>query len=381
MPAYFFRSEPGAAELRRLARGESGRVCQRVLMIANMLEGMEHEEAARLAGLSRSAAYEWHNRYEEDGIEGLRDRPRPGRQPRVDAVTSARFKERIVAGAELQRDGVVAFRAVDAQRILKEEFAIDCSLSSTYRLLHRIKLSWLAPRPRHPMRRRRQSFRNSWIAIRASRGDASARCASRGMVSGRGSHWPEEQLDPGMGANRQPAGGAKRSRLRLGLFVWCGLPVAGQGGGADHADLQYRRDEPSPLRDQQPSRRRCPCRGDPRWCQLAQQPWTGGAQQYHFVGAAALQPGAQSSGAGLALSAQPLARQLGISQPGGHHGRLRDGVEPVRHQQRPGPLALRGRLGSSFARFIGGTNFVAEIEPTLASRNLRRSVLAVRPAR
>src|ERR1700752_4993639 len=76
-----FSQRTGAAELRRLARGESGRVCQRVLMIANMLEGMEHEEAARLAGLSRSAAYEWHNRYEEDGIEGLRDRPRPGRQP------------------------------------------------------------------------------------------------------------------------------------------------------------------------------------------------------------------------------------------------------------------------------------------------------------
>ena len=111
----------------------SGRVCQRVLMIANMLEGMEHEEAARLAGLSRSAAYEWHNRYEEDGIAGLRDRPRPGRQPRVDAVTSARFKERIVAGAELQRGGIVAFRGVDAKRILKEEFDIDCSLSSTYR--------------------------------------------------------------------------------------------------------------------------------------------------------------------------------------------------------------------------------------------------------
>ena len=45
MPVYFFRSETGAAELRRLARRESGRVCQRVLMIANMLEGMEPEEA------------------------------------------------------------------------------------------------------------------------------------------------------------------------------------------------------------------------------------------------------------------------------------------------------------------------------------------------
>jgi transposase len=131
-------------------RFQSGRVCQRVLMIANMLEGMEHEEAARLAGLSRSAAYEWHNRYEEEGMAGLRDRPRPGRQPRVDAVTSARLKERIVAGAALERDGVVAFRGVDAQRILREEFEIDCSLSSIYRLLHRMKLSCLAPRPRHP---------------------------------------------------------------------------------------------------------------------------------------------------------------------------------------------------------------------------------------
>jgi len=80
----------------------------------------------------------------------LRDRPRPGRRPRVYAATAARLKERIVAGAELARDGVVAFRAVDAQRILRVAFDIECSLSSTYRLLHRVKLSWLAPRPRHP---------------------------------------------------------------------------------------------------------------------------------------------------------------------------------------------------------------------------------------
>src|SRR5437764_1080381 len=102
-------------------------------------------------------------------LSGDRSAPRyriaPARPPRLiiglgtgscarhelnDATTSARLKERIVAGAELARDGVVAFRGVDAQRILKEEFAIECSLSSTYRLLHRMQLSWLAPRPRHP---------------------------------------------------------------------------------------------------------------------------------------------------------------------------------------------------------------------------------------
>src|SRR5438132_13038025 len=98
-------------------------------MIANMLEGMEHEQAARLAGLSRSAAYEWHNRYEEDGVAGLRDRPRPGRPPRVDAVTSARLKERIVAGAELPRAGVAAVRGVAAQPMWKEELSLGARAS------------------------------------------------------------------------------------------------------------------------------------------------------------------------------------------------------------------------------------------------------------
>jgi hypothetical protein len=47
---YFFCSEPGAAELRGLARHESGRVCQRVLMIANLLEGWNRRKQGGFAG-------------------------------------------------------------------------------------------------------------------------------------------------------------------------------------------------------------------------------------------------------------------------------------------------------------------------------------------
>src|SRR3954453_14013091 len=78
-----------------------------------------------------------------------------------------------------------------------------------------------------------------------------------------------------------------------------------------------------------------------------------------LVGAAAEQPRTQSGGADLALSAQPLARQLGVSQPRPHHRCLRDSLEPVCQQPRPSPLALRGRLGSGFARSVG----VPAIEP------------------
>src|SRR6201981_576715 len=78
------------------------------------------------------------------------------------------------------------------------------------------------------MRRRKRSFRNTWIAIRASPGGASTRHASRGVVSGRGAHRSEEQSDPGVGATRQPAGSPKGPRLRLVLCVWCGLPREGK---------------------------------------------------------------------------------------------------------------------------------------------------------
>jgi hypothetical protein len=119
--------------------------------------------------------------------------------------------------------------------------------------------------------------------------------------------------------------------------------------------------------------RLCACRGDPRSCRLAPESRSRGSRQYHFVGAAALPPGAQPGRADLALSAQPLARQLGVSQPGGHHGCLRDGLEPVCRRSRLDPLALRRRLGCGCTRSVGAalSNRGLQVE----SRNFRRSVL------
>jgi transposase len=145
------REDWSASELRQLARRErDGRVCVRLLMIAHLLDGMAREDAARAVGLGRQAAYDWPPRYNAVGIDGLRDRPRTGRPRKVDAATGEALKARILAGAERARDGVVAFRGVDVQRLLKEEFGVSQSLAATYQVLHRLALSWLAPRPRHP---------------------------------------------------------------------------------------------------------------------------------------------------------------------------------------------------------------------------------------
>lgn len=151
MSVYVFRREHSSSELRRLAGKErDGRVCRRLLLIAHLLDGLDREEAARLVGLGRQAAYDWLERYEEEGIAGLPDRPRPGRPRKVAAATGEALKTRLLAGATVEQDTVVAFRGADVQRILRQEFQVEQSLSSTYRVLHRLTLSWLVPRPRHP---------------------------------------------------------------------------------------------------------------------------------------------------------------------------------------------------------------------------------------
>jgi hypothetical protein len=74
-----------AAELRRLARRErDGRVSARLLALANALEGMPREEAARLAGMTGQTLGDWVHRYNAEGVEGLRDRHRTGRPCALD---------------------------------------------------------------------------------------------------------------------------------------------------------------------------------------------------------------------------------------------------------------------------------------------------------
>ncbi len=149
MPVMIMRNELSAEELRGKARRErDGRV--RMLMIAHMLDGVDREEAARMVGLARQAGYDWPKRYDAEGLAGLSDRRRPGRPRKLDAAQVQAFRQRIDAGADLERDGVTALRGVDARRILEAEFGASYSLSGTFNLLHRLHLSWLCPRPSHP---------------------------------------------------------------------------------------------------------------------------------------------------------------------------------------------------------------------------------------
>src|SRR4051794_38276701 len=115
MPAPLsIRTDCGAGELRRLARRErDGRVGARLLALANALDGLPREEAARLAGMTGQTLGDWVHRYNAEGVEGLRDRPRRGRPCALDEGRQAALKALVLKGPNLERDGCVAWRARD----------------------------------------------------------------------------------------------------------------------------------------------------------------------------------------------------------------------------------------------------------------------------
>ena len=152
MPAPLpIRADRDAAELRRLARRErDGRVSARLLALADALDGLPREEAARLAGMTGQTLGDWVHRYDAEGVEGLRDRPRPGRPCALDEGRLAALKALVLKGPKLERDGRVAWRARDLCVLVEERFGARYGESGMLKLLKGLDLSWQKARPVHP---------------------------------------------------------------------------------------------------------------------------------------------------------------------------------------------------------------------------------------
>jgi transposase len=144
--ALAIRTDRDAAELRRLARRECrGRVSARLLALANALDGLPREEAARLAGMTGQTLGDWVHRYNEEDVEGLRDRPRSGRPCALDESQQAALKALVLRGPDLKKDGCVAWRARDLCDVVERRFGVRYREAGMLRLLKSLDLSGRRP--------------------------------------------------------------------------------------------------------------------------------------------------------------------------------------------------------------------------------------------
>jgi transposase len=141
------RRDISATVLRKKARREkNGRVASRLFGIANILDGMAREQAAAQAGMTRQTLRDWVHRYNEQGIEGLKDRF-VGPENKLTAEQEKEIETLVMRGPE---GTLVRWRRVDLQKEIEKRYAVSYHERTISKLLHRLGFSHISVRPKNP---------------------------------------------------------------------------------------------------------------------------------------------------------------------------------------------------------------------------------------
>ena len=142
-----------AAELRRLVKREPRwRTMQRLLGIANALDGMSRADAARAAGLERQALRDAVVRFNAEGLAGLVDRPAGHRPERLTEGEQAVLVHHVLRGPDPERGEPSSWTLRDLCGFIERRFGKMMGPQSMSRVVRRLGLSKQKARPVHPQR-------------------------------------------------------------------------------------------------------------------------------------------------------------------------------------------------------------------------------------
>ena len=143
------RTDYTAGEVRRLAkRAKDAAQARRLLAIAAVLDGASREEAAKIGGMERQTLRDWVIRFNEQGPEGLINKPSPGVPGKLNAMHKDFLARIIDEGPIPAIDGVVRWRACDLIMQLHAQFGLSVSDATIYRALKELGFSHVSARPK-----------------------------------------------------------------------------------------------------------------------------------------------------------------------------------------------------------------------------------------
>ena len=145
------RFDLSVGQLRQRARKEKNPlIVRRLLAIALVLEGLDRRSAAETCGMDRQTLRDWVHHYNAEGVAGLRERRTNGRKSPLGDMERQALAALVEAGPDPAVHGVVRWRRVDLQKVLKQEFGIEVHERSVGRYLAELGYRRLSVRPQHP---------------------------------------------------------------------------------------------------------------------------------------------------------------------------------------------------------------------------------------
>jgi transposase len=115
------------------------------------MEQRSRKQAAEACGMDRQTLRDWVHRYNDEGVEGLYNRPKQnGPKPRLSPEQEAQVAAWVEQGPDQARDGVVRWRCVDLRDRIQQDFSVQYHERSVGKLLNKLAFRRLSVRPQHP---------------------------------------------------------------------------------------------------------------------------------------------------------------------------------------------------------------------------------------
>ena len=146
------RTDFDAAQLRVLAsHSRDANQARRLLSLATIYDGMNRKDAAMVGGMDRQTLRDWVHRFNEEGPKGLLNHKSSGRKSPLSNDQLEELDRIVEAGPDLERDGVVRWRAIDLKRVIEARFGVSYGERHVMKLLNQLGFSHISTRPQHPM--------------------------------------------------------------------------------------------------------------------------------------------------------------------------------------------------------------------------------------
>jgi transposase len=114
----------------------------RLHAVYQIAKGVDAKDLQKLYSSSHKSICNWVHRYNAEGIEGLKDRPRSGRTPSLNAAQKAELKQILQNTPDTYQYNTSTWTAAIVLDIIKNRFGVEYKKSNIYNILRALGLSY-----------------------------------------------------------------------------------------------------------------------------------------------------------------------------------------------------------------------------------------------
>jgi transposase len=120
----------------------------RYLAFAHMRDGKSNSDIAHMLKVHRMTITDWIKKFNQEGIEGLKEKGGRGAKQRLDVSEHEAFRKAVLELQDNKRGGRI--KGKDVLKLMEDKFDVKYTLKSAYNALHRVDLVWISGRSKHP---------------------------------------------------------------------------------------------------------------------------------------------------------------------------------------------------------------------------------------